>query len=265
MIKIAARTSSLSLLFLFFIMLFPLNTFCQQPDSLQKGIDEYKDESYEEAIVTLTKVRVDEPGSSAAAFFLGMAYKQTMDYEKALINLLDAVNLTPRIKEALIEVVDVAMQLNKPDVAKYWIEVAETENILPAKTAFLKGLILTKEGKTKEANESFAKAKAIDPKIAQAADMRIAIGFMKERDLKQAKKSFEAAILSDPQSDIAGFARQYLAAVEQRIAIEKPLRFTIGVFGQYDDNMVLKPDDQAFATGITNEGSGVLNTSFRVN
>jgi tetratricopeptide (TPR) repeat protein len=265
MLRTATRISSFSLMLLFFLLLFPLNIFCQQSGSLQKGMDEYRDESYEEAIVTLTKARADEPGSSTAAFFLGMAYKQTMDYEKALINLLDAVNLQPRIKDALIEVVDIAIQLNRPDVAKHWIEIAETENIFPAKTAFLKGVILTEEGKTKEANESFTKAKTIDPKIAQAADMRIAIGLMKERDLRQAKKSFETAILSDPQSDLAGFARQYLAAVEQRIALEKPLRFTIGVFGQYDDNMVLKPDDQAFASGITNEGSGVLNTSFRVN
>jgi tetratricopeptide (TPR) repeat protein len=265
MIKIATRISSFSLISLFFILLFPLNIYCQQSESLNKGIDEYRDESYEEAIVTPNRARDDEPGSSAAAFFLGMAYKQTMDYEKALTNLLDAVNLTPRIKEALIEVVDVAMQLDKLDVANHWVDIAEKENIFPAKAAFLKGLILTEEGKIKEANDAFARAKAIDPKITQAADMRIAMGFMKERDLRQAKKSFEAAILSDPQSDMAGFARQYLAAVEQRIALEKPLRFTIGVFGQYDDNMVLKPDDQAFATGITNEGSGVLNTSFRIN
>lgn len=265
MIKIATRISLFSLISLLFIILFPMNIFCEQSDALRKGMDEYRNESYEEAIHTLTRARAEEPGSTAAAFFLGMAYKQTMDYEKALKNLLDAVNLTPRIKEALIEVVDVAIQAGKLDVAKQWVDIAEKENIFPAKTAFLKGLILTEEGKTKEANDAFARAKAIDPKITQAADMRIAIGFMKEHDLRQAKKSLEAAIMSDPQSDMAGFARQYLAAVEQRIALERPLRFTIGVFGQYDDNMVLKPEEQSFATGITNEGSGVLNTSFRLN
>ncbi len=87
--KIAIRVSSFSLISLLFILFFPLNIFCEQSDSLQKGMDEYRDESYEEAIVTLTKARADEPDSSAAAFFLGMAYKQTMDYEKALKNLLE--------------------------------------------------------------------------------------------------------------------------------------------------------------------------------
>ncbi len=263
MLKIAKKT--IPFLLPVILMLFPVKGFCQQSQLVQKGIEEYKDESYEEAIVTLTKAREKESGSSVAAFFLGMSYKQAMDYEKALQNLLDAVRLTPRIKEALVEVVDVAMQLEKLDVAKKWIAVAEKENIFPAKIAFLKGMILTEEGRNRDAAESFEKAKSIDPKISQAADIQIALSFMRDRQLKQAKKSFEAAIVNDPQSDLAGFARQYLDAVEQRLSLEKPLRFTVSMFGQYDDNMVLKPDDQTFAAGITNESSMVLNSSFRAN
>jgi tetratricopeptide (TPR) repeat protein len=220
MIKIATRIFLFSLISLLFIILFPMNIFCDQSDTLRKGMDEYRDESYEEAIHTLTRAREEEPGSTAAAFFLGMAYKQTMDYEKALKNLLDAVNLTPRIKEALIEVVDVAIQAGRLDIAKKWVDIAEKENIFPAKTAFLKGLILTEEGKTKEANDAFARAKAIDPKITQAADMRIAIGFMKEQDLRQAKKSLEAAILSDPQSDMRGLQGSIL----QRLSEDRPYK-----------------------------------------
>ena len=256
---------TLPFLFLILFVLIPLNGFCQQSPLIKRGIEEYKDESYEEAIVTLAEARKNEPESSVAAFFLGMAYKQTMDYEKSLNNLLDSVTLTPRIKEALVEVVDVATQLGKPDIAKKWIEVAEKENIFPAKIAFLKGLIFKQEGKNREAAESFANAKSIDPKMSQAADIQIALSYVKDRRLNDARKSFEAAIVNDPQSDLAGFARQYLDAVKQRINREKPFRFTLGVFGQYDDNMVLKPNDQSFAAGITNESSGVLNTLFRAN
>ncbi len=256
-----------TLLFLILIvfMLISVNGFSQQSPLIKKGIEEYKDESYEEAIVTLVQARDTDPKSSVAAFFLGMAYKQTMDYEKSLENLLDAVTLSPRIKEALVEVVDVSMQLGQFDAAKKWIGVAEEENIFPAKIAFLKGLIYKKEGKNRKAAESFANAKAIDPEISQASDIQIALSLMRDRRLNDAKKSFEAAIINDPQSDLAGFARQYLDAVEQRIELEKPFRFTIGVYGQYDDNMVLKPNDLAYATDITNESSAVLNTLFRVN
>ena len=250
---------------LILFILIPLNGFSQQSQLITKGIEEYKDESYEEAIVTLTKARAEDPKSSVAAFFLGMAYKQAMDYEKSLKNLLDAVSLTPRIKEALVEVVDVSIQLKKLDDAKKWITVAEKENIFPAKIAFLKGLIFNEEGKNKEAAEAFEKAKSIDPKVSQAADIQIALSYVKDRRLNDAKQSFEAAIVSDPQSDLAGFARQYLDSVKQRIENQKPWRFTFGFFGMYDDNMVLKPNDQAYAEIITNEESSGVNTSFRAN
>ena len=93
MIKVVKKTFPYLLLIIFLII--PLNGFCQQSPIIKKGIDEYKDESYEEAIVTLAQARKEDPGSSVAAFFLGMAYKQTMDYGKALENLLDAVTLAP--------------------------------------------------------------------------------------------------------------------------------------------------------------------------
>jgi len=266
MIKNSIRASYLSLLFfLVSAALFTPVAFCQQPLSLQEGIDQYKAGNYDAAIASLEKARAEDPNSSVAAFFLGLAYKQTFNYEKALDHFRDAVTLTPRIKEALIELVDVAMQLGQIEVAKEWIGVAEEADIFPAKTAFLKGLILREEGKNKEAEEAFKKAKSIDPSIAQASDIQIALGHILERELKKAKESFESAITQDPQSDLAGFARQYLATVEQRLVLERPFRYTLSLFTQYDDNMILKPTDESLSPGPTNESSGVLNSSFRVN
>lgn len=250
---------------LIFNFLFVSYAFCQESSLVKTGIEQYKGKNYEGAIETFKKAREKDPKSSVAAFFLGMAYKQTMEFEDAFGNLRDAVTLTPRIKEALPEVIDVAMQIGDLDEAKKWIDVAEKADIAPAKIAFLKGLVLTEEGKNKEAAESFKKAKSIDPKISQAADIQIALSYMRDRELKSARESFESAITNDPQSDLAGFARQYLDAVNKRLADQKPFRYTLSFFGQYDDNMILKPDDQSLATGITNEGSAVLNSAFRVN
>ena len=159
--------------------------------------------------------------------------------------------------------VDVAIQLGEIEEAKKWVDLAEQENILPAKAAYLKGLLLTEEGKNGEAAKSFEKAKSIDPKVSQAADIQIALSYLRERQLKKAKESFESAITYDPQSDLAGFARQYLAMVEKRLETERPFRFLVGFYGQYDDNMVLKPSDEALAVGITNEESRVFNSLFR--
>jgi|WetSurMetagenome_2_1015567.scaffolds.fasta_scaffold48896_2 tetratricopeptide (TPR) repeat protein len=253
-------------LFLFFSLttiLMPYSALCQPP-SLDEGINLYKAEKFDEAITVLTKARQEDPASSSAAFFLGLAYKQTMEYEKALGNLQDAVTLTPKIKEALIELIDVNLQLGKLDDAKKWIAVGEEENVLPAKTAFLKGIVLSEEGKNKEAADAFSKAKSLDPAIAQASDIQIAISHLKDSELNSAKESFQTAITADPQSDLAGFARRYLARVDDALFLKKPFHFTLSLFGQYDDNMVLKPTDQALASGVSNQDSLVLNSGFRV-
>ena len=242
------------------------SVFSQQPPSLQEGINQYKEENFEESIKVLIKARQEDPTSSAAAFFLGLAYKQVMDYPKAFENLQDAVTLTPKIKEALVELIDVALQMDKLEEAKKWIGVAEEQGIAPVKVAFLKGLVLSKEGKQKEAVESFEKAKSMDETVAQAADFQIALSYLKERELKKAKERFQAAVLHDPQTDLAGFARRYQDMVEDRIFLERPFRFTLGVQGQYDNNMLLRWSDYPPVqwTG-GDEESGVLNSYFWVN
>lgn len=63
--------------------------YAQEKSVLQQGIDQYQQENYEEAIELFTKVRRQEPASSQTAFFLGMAYKQVQDYQKAAVHLGD--------------------------------------------------------------------------------------------------------------------------------------------------------------------------------
>jgi tetratricopeptide (TPR) repeat protein len=244
----------------------PGSGWCQS-QLLNQGIELYKQEQYGQAAKVLEEARKEDPKSSTAAFFLGLTYKQLMDYSKALPHLRDAVTLTPRIREALVELIEVLYQLFEgglAEEAKNWIEVAEKEDIFPAKVAFLKGLILAKEGKSLAAIEAFERAKALDKSLAQSADVQIALCHLSEKDLKKAKDRLSAAIQQDPTSDLAGFARQYQDLVEKRIDLEKPLRFTLSAFGQYDTNVVLKPTEGALAPDITNEASRVLASSFRL-
>ena len=204
-----------------------------------QGVDQYKKENYEEAAEALEKAREKEPQSTVAAFFLGLAYKQMQDYLKAAVNFRDAVSRTPRIKEALVELVEVLSRMGKPEdlkEAKEWLAVAEKEKIFPAKTAFLNGLILSKEGKNLEAVPYFEKAKKLDESYTQSAEFQIAMNYVKAKQLDKAQERFRAAVLFDPQSDLASFARQYQDSVEKRL--DQQVRFTLGAFGEYDDNAV---------------------------
>ena len=259
----ALKAARLPFLISISLVLFHSYVFSQQVPALREGINQYKEENFEEAIEALTRARQEDPGSSVAAFFLGLAYKQVMEYPDALKHFQDAVTLTPRIKEALPELIDVQLQLGNLDEAKKWIEIAEEADISPAKIAFLKGLVLSKEGNNEAAVESFKHAQSLDPSIAQASDIQIALSFLRERELKQARDHFQTAILNDPESDLAGFARQYLDMVKQRITLERPFRFAVSGFVQHDTNMVLVPTTGALTPVGTLEQSRVLNSSFR--
>ena len=93
----------LTLVFFFSVstVLLYSSAYGQQPPSLEEGINQYNEENYEEAIEVLIKARSEDPKSTMAAFYLGLAYKQTMDYEKALVNFRDAVSMTPGLKTPL--------------------------------------------------------------------------------------------------------------------------------------------------------------------
>ena len=244
----------------------PIPAWADSPELLE-GIDLYKQEAYGAAEAAFIVARQKEPENSTAAFFLGMTYKQVADYPKAAEQFEDAVTLTPRIKEALIELIDVLTRIGTPESlarAEKWIAVAEKEAIYPAKTAFLKGMVLGKQGKNDEAIAAFEQSKSLDPSVAQSADFQIAMSHLRAKRLDQARQQLDSAVLLDPNSDLASFARQYQDSVSQRL--EDVWRFTVSASGLYDTNLLLRWNDVQSAPpwpGGEEETPGV-NTNVRV-
>lgn len=232
--------------------------------SLDEGVGQYREENYEEAIEILTTVREKEPSSSLAAYYLGMAYKQTLDYEKAVANLRDAVTLIPKIRDALVELVGVLYETEKLDEASQWIQVAEKEKVITPNLIYLKGLILARQNRNREAIEAFETAQKMDPGLSQTCEFQIGVCYLNERKLEMAKIRFQTSIAKDPLSDWASYARQYQDVVEQTLYQERPLRLTIGLFAGYDSNIVSKPTEESVAGGITDESGSVLTSSARV-
>ena len=215
--------------------------FAQPSGPLSEGIRQYQADNLEEAVELFKKAREANPDSSEAAFWLGLTYKQQNSFQEALQPLRDAVMIKPPIREALVELIDVLFRLEKLEEAKKWLDLAEREGIFPAKTAFLKGMILAKESRYPESITSFEKAKTLDKSYTQAADFQIGLSYMLDRKYRQAADVFRAAVTQDPVSDLAAFARRYQDLVEERSWIERPVRMTVGMMGQYDTNMLQEP------------------------
>ena len=222
--------------------------------TLEKGIGQYKHENYDEAIVTLTKARKEEPQSTFAAYYLGISYKKIQDYCAAIQNLKDAVTNTPKIKEALLELIDCLYQLNDLEEAKKWVAEAEAEGIKPAQTAFFKGLILTKDDQPEQAVVSFESAKKLDQAMAQSADYQIGVANLKMKKFDDAKKVFQQVVIVNPTSTMANYANEYIGTLERKKAAEKPFRFEAGVAWQYDDNVLLMPDQDSVVSNISDKG-----------
>ena len=248
-----------------FVMILVSPALCQTGTALlDDGIKQYQNENYEEAIEILEKVRSRDPESSLAAFFLGMAYKQTIDYDKAAVNLEDALKLKPAVKEALADYINILFHLNKLEEAKKWINVAREQNVEPASIYFLEGMILAQEKNYGSAVESFEKAKSLDRNLAQMADYQIGLCYLKEQKFKNAGERFKATASYDPQSDLAASARQYFDAVEKSIFYTRPIRVTMGIYGGYDSNVVSSPRQESLSGSIGSSGSGVLSPSVRI-
>ncbi len=238
---------------LFFLAVTPSQAPAADSPTLEKGILLYKQENFDEALPVLKKVREEDPKSSLAAYYLGITYKQLQDYKEAKKQLIDATSLTPKIKEALLELVEVFYQLGEFKEAKSYIEVAERENIKPPQIAFLKGLVLLKNGENLDAITAFEKAKELDGALTQAAEYQIGLANLKEKRFQEAKKAFKDIIVFDPNSDLAQLSNEYMEALKRKETAERPFRATLNVSGQYDTNVLLKPGDETVAAGISNE------------
>ncbi len=241
------------------------SAFCQTKNPLlDDGIKQYQEENYEEAIEVLEKLQTKGPQSSLAAYFLGMAYKQTQDYVKAAANLEVALTLPPAVKEALVEQVNILFQLDRLAEAKKWIAVAKKENIAPANISFLEGMILARERKYSAAIDSFERAKTLDKNLVPTADYQIGLCFLNDKKFKSARERFKATASYDPQSDLATYARQYMDAVENTLFYTRPLRVTLGISGGYDSNVTSKPRHESVAGGAGNPETGVFSPSVRL-
>src|SRR3990167_6740383 len=231
--------------------------------ALNQGIADLKAENYEEAVANLTKARKNDPSSSIAAYYLGLAYKQQQEYKEAIIHLKDAVTLRPGVKDGFLDLAELYYYTGQSEESLKQLGFAEEKNVRPAQTAFLKGLVLMRLERNKEAMEAFNKAKSLEASLVQAANYQIGVALIKEGKGEEAGTMFREVIIADPNSDMAQIANQYIEALSRRAEEERPLRLSVGASYQYDDNVILKPSDQTASGGITGEEDSVYIATFR--
>lgn len=236
---------------------------CRGEESmLDQGVREYRSENFEEAAVALEAARQQEPSSSVAAFYLGLTMKQTGNYQRAAELFRDALNLSPPILDASLELAETLFTLGDTAGAKKALSEAERTGVRPAAVAFLKGVVLAKDNEIEAAIGSFETARQRDPALAQQVEFQIAILHARERRISQARKSLKALIEMDPASDAASLAKEYETTFSRLVDEYRGWRVTAGANYLYDDNVISNPDNEA-RLDQRDEDSGFVG-SFRV-
>ncbi|OIO38513.1 MAG: hypothetical protein AUJ72_02405 [Candidatus Omnitrophica bacterium CG1_02_46_14] len=243
-----------SRIFLTLVTLFAVQTAMAEPQtSLDKGIIQYQRENYDEALSLLKEAKAEEPANIRVSYYLGLIYKKLQDYKQAQSNLTEAVEGTPKIKEALLELIEVCYQIDDVESAKKWIGVAEEQGMRPGQTKFIKGLVLMKDGKTEDAIQAFKDSKDFEPALKQSANYQIGLAHLKNKSYDEAARNFQEVVLLDPNTDIARYADEYKKVLDRRHEAEKPFRLNAAFFEEYDDNVILKPSDTSSTGDIGNQ------------
>ncbi|CAG1066719.1 Magnetosome protein MamA [uncultured bacterium] len=244
------RCASLFLLFL----LAAGPAFSEDVNPLSLGISDYRDESYEEAIDSLKEARQAQPSSFEAALYLGLSYKAIQDFTEARAQLAEAARLRPASAEARLSLAETLYHLGEYEAAEREIDAVDSKGFRPGDVRFLKGLVFMKTGRTEEAVASFRAAKAVDGSLSQSADYHAALAYMNASRYDEALGALKEAVVNDPSTDLAEYAREYSRSIEKKKEREKPLKLSAGLRLEYDDNVILKPADAAAAAGMTGEG-----------
>lgn len=225
---------------LIFIIIILFDLAIAQDSLLNKGIEQYEAENYEEALEILNNAYRNSP-STTVYFYLGLTHKRMGEFKKAKEFFIKSLTETPRINDAYLELAHTLYQLDEFDAAEKWLQEAKEQKIMPAKIAFIEGLILIEKGQFGEARKSFEKAKKLDPNLKQSADFQISLTYLLEKKIKEAKNSFEALIEVAPGTEVSEFAKDYLFAIDGLVKSHKEWNINYSIEYLYDDNVVLKP------------------------
>lgn len=250
----------ISLALILVLILVP-SLYAQTP--FDDGLKEFNQENYEEALEYFLRARETDKGSSRINYHIGLTYKMMEKYIEAVPYFRDAATLSPRINDAVIELIDALYHTDNLVEAQRWIAVTDKENINTVRFNFLKGMVFAKMGKPDDAIRAFETAKKLDPTLAQQLELQIAGIYTEQGKYKDAQDRLRATINLDPATDLALYARDYEKQVADKAEREKVWRFALSMGYKYDTNIPTKGAGQLMDLVSGQEGSA-LNFGARI-
>ncbi len=255
MVKNIILTLSLSLA----LTLTPSPSFSAQDDEelealnkqrIEKAINYYNDEGYEETISILRKVRGRHARTAEVQYYMGLAYKGLNEYSQAASYLIRASKHSNNLEDVYLHIAQCQYYSGKYEKALRTSAQAIKNSKNPGEAHLLKGLILLKKGSDRSAIKEMDKARAANDDLTYQTEYYKAIALINLSKFEEAKESFKTVIQEVPDSDLAVHAEEQMNSLK---IPESRLSMTLSLRHEEDDNVFLLPDADEFPLNIKEE------------
>ena len=220
-----------------------------------KGILAFNQGNYKDALQAFTKAANIKPELAQIQYYLGLTHTQLENNNEALKAFKKVISLDPTYPRVHYDLGVVYYRLGNYLEALKAFKVAEQKEPQRAMIYYFKGYILYLQNKFSKSLPYFTKAAELDPSLKQTTHFFRGVALLKLNQYEDSEQEFQTALNLDPTSELGKGALKYLEAIKARERIvPKKWRLNASLSYQYDDNVVLEPDDTTSATRVSNEG-----------
>lgn len=246
-------------LLLTFLIIFTTSTLCLSAENYEllfsKGMLSFNQGNYEEALQTFTRAADLKPDLAEIQYYLGLTHTQLENNKEAFKTFKKVISLDSTYPRVHYDLGVVYYRLGNYPAALKEFEAAEQQEPKRAMIYYFKAYILYLQNKFSESLPYFTKAGELDPSLKQTIHFFRGVAFLNLNRDEDSEQEFQTALNLDPTSELGKAAKRHLASIkEKKIIVPKKWSLNASLSYQYDDNVVLEPDETTSATRVSNEG-----------
>ena len=231
----------------------------------ERGRFEFSDEEYQAALGFFDQALVRDPGNIQYQIARGQALFKLKRYDEAEAQFNQVIASGPEGAGAgNVELG--ALYAAKKDYARAAEHYSRAIEVSPASAHLYlaRGSMYLELKDYARAEADFEKAAAVDPKLALSSRYQMAVSKYRREDLSGALKLLDQTLTMNPDEAQAARIKRFRQIVQRENKAFKPWSVNAGVFYQYDDNVIQRPNDQV-GQAATDKADGSVGGFFNAN
>ncbi len=207
--------------------------------------------TYEVARAHFGRVTISQPTNPHAQFYLGLSHIRTGDLALGTTALQTALQLDPSLTHIHRHLGKAYIQSERYAEALDQFSLAATAHPAHAETQFYLGFTHYALKDYQQALPILHRAGELDTDIRTKTQFYRAVAFYQLKQDAHARELFQM-LYEGPDESLADHAQRYLSAIDQRAAEQRLFQLHGTVSLEYDDNVILEPNE----TEIADQGDG---------